>query len=86
MKPAGIVGIILIAVGIFALVLSVRPDLYERYGYTVTERQKVIDAGPLQITSGREKRKPLPAMLPPTVACLALAGGVALLIAGNKKS
>ena len=54
MKPAGIVGIILIAIGIIALAWG---------GITYTKREKVIDAGPLQVSADREKTIPFPPVL-----------------------
>ena len=73
MKPAGIVGIILIAIGIIALAYG---------GFTYTKREKVIDAGPLQVSADREKT----VSLPPILGGLCLVGGVVLVLAGNKKS
>ena len=73
MKPAGIVGIILIAIGIIALAYG---------GFTYTKREKVIDAGPLQVSADRQKTVPLP----PILGGLCLVGGVVLVLAGNKKS
>ena len=49
MKPAGIVGIVLIAIGIIALAYG---------GFSYTKREKVIDAGPLQVSA--TARKPFP--------------------------
>lgn len=72
MKPAGIIGIILIVVGIIALAYG---------GLTYTKREKVIDAGPLQVSADREKSIPLPPLL--GGACLV--GGILLVVAGNKK-
>lgn len=72
MKPAGIIGIILIVVGIIALAYG---------GFTYTQREKVIDAGPLQVSADREKSIPLPPLL--GGACLV--GGILLVVAGNKK-
>jgi uncharacterized membrane protein len=73
MKPAGIVGVILIAIGIVALAYG---------GFTYTTREKVIDAGPLQVSADREKTIPLP----PVLGGLCLVGGIVLVLAGNKKS
>jgi hypothetical protein len=42
MKPAGIIGIILIVIGILALVYG---------GITYTKREKVLDLGPIQATA-----------------------------------
>ncbi len=46
MKPAGIIGIILIVIGIIALAYG---------GITYTKREKVLDLGPIQAT-GKGKR------------------------------
>jgi uncharacterized membrane protein YidH (DUF202 family) len=73
MKPAGIVGIILIAIGIIALAYG---------GFSYTKREKVIDAGPLQVSADREKTIPFP----PILGGLCLVGGVVLVLAGNKKA
>jgi uncharacterized membrane protein len=73
MKPAGIIGIILIAIGILALAYG---------GFSYTTREKVIDAGPLQVSANKEKTVPLP----PILGGLCLVGGIVLVLAGNKKS
>lgn len=73
MKPAGIVGIILIAIGIIALAYG---------GFSYTTREKVIDAGPLQVSADRQKTIPLP----PILGGLCLVGGIVLVLAGNKKA
>jgi len=73
MKPAGIIGILLIAIGIVALAYG---------GFTYTKREKVIDAGPLQVSADREKTVPLP----PILGGLCLAGGIILVLAGNRKA
>jgi uncharacterized membrane protein YidH (DUF202 family) len=73
MKPAGIVGIILIAIGIIALAYG---------GFSYTKREKVIDAGPLQVSADREKTIPFP----PILGGICLVGGIILVLAGNKKA
>ena len=73
MKPAGIVGILLIVIGIVALAYG---------GFTFTKREKIIDAGPLQVSADREKTVPLP----PILGGLCLAGGIVLVLAGNRKA
>ena len=73
MKPAGIVGIILIAIGIIALAYG---------GFSYTTREKVIDAGPLQVSANRQKTIPLP----PILGGICLVGGIILVLAGNKKN
>jgi len=73
MKTTTVFAIILIAVGIIALAYQ---------GFTYTTREKVVDIGPLQVTT--EKTKTLP--LPPIVGMVALVGGVVLLVTGKKKA
>ena len=73
MKPASLVGILLIVLGVFALAYQ---------GITYTEREKVIDIGPIQAT--RDTTKTIP--LPPVLGCISLVGGIALLLAGSRNS
>jgi len=73
MKPNIVMAIILIALGFSALAYQ---------GFTYTTREKVVDLGPIQVTA--EKTKTLP--IPPIVGAIALVGGIALLIFGNKKA
>ena len=72
MKTYTLTGIILIVIGIIALAY---------HGFTYTTTEKVVDIGPIQINS--EKTKTIP--LPPIVGGIALAGGIILLVMGNKK-
>jgi uncharacterized membrane protein YidH (DUF202 family) len=72
MKPAGYIGLILIVIGIVALAYG---------GFSYTKREKIIDAGPLQVSADKEHTVPLP----PILGALALAGGIVLVIVGNKK-
>ena len=73
MKPKIIIAIILIALGIAAFAYQ---------GITYTTREKVVDIGPIQVTS--EKTKTLP--LPPIIGAIALVGGIVLLVMGTRKS
>jgi uncharacterized membrane protein YidH (DUF202 family) len=73
MKINTVIAIILIIVGIAALA-------YQGIQYTSSE--KVIDLGPVQVTT--EKTKTFP--LPPIVGGIALVGGIVLLLVGNKKT
>ena len=72
MKPAGIVGIILIAIGIISLVWG---------GFTYTKREKVIDIGPIQATAEKEHTIPFP----PVLGGICLVGGIVLVLAGGRK-
>ena len=71
MKPAGIVGIILIVIGIIALVWG---------GFTYTKREKVLDLGPIQATAERQKTIPFP----PVLGGICLVGGIVLVVVGNR--
>ena len=72
MRQMSVVGVVLIALGLVALVYQ---------GVTYTSRETVIDIGPLHATADREKTLPLP----PVFGVAAVAGGVVLLIAGVRK-
>ena len=72
MKTLTLLGIVLIALGLAALAYQ---------GFTYTTRETVIDIGPIKATADREKTIPLP----PILGIVAVAGGVALMIAGSRK-
>jgi uncharacterized membrane protein HdeD (DUF308 family) len=72
MKPMTIAGIVLVVLGIAALIYG---------GISYTTRETVVDIGPIQATADRERRLPLP----PLVGIVAVAGGIALLVAGVRK-
>lgn len=73
MKPVGIVGVILIAIGIIALAYG---------GFNYTTREKVIDAGPLQVSADKEHHIPFS----PVLGGICLVGGIVLLLAANRQS
>ena len=73
MRPAGIVGIILIIIGVIAFAVG---------GISYTKREKVIDAGPLQVSADREKTIPLP----PVLGGICLVGGIILVVVGSRQS
>lgn len=73
MKPAALVGVLLIVLGVIALAYQ---------GITYTTHKRVLDVGPIHAT--KEEHKTIP--LPPILGGLALAGGIVLLIAGGKNS
>jgi hypothetical protein len=66
-------------VGVLLIVLGVAALAYQ--GITYTSRETVLDIGPLHATADREKTVPLP----PVLGIVAVAGGVALLIAGVRR-
>ena len=72
MKPAGIIGIILIVVGIVVLAFG---------GFSFKEHKKDVDLGPVQIGHTEEHNFPLP----PILGGLCIAGGVVLVIVGSRK-
>jgi hypothetical protein len=73
MKPASLLGVLLVVFGLLALVYQ---------GFTYTKRETVVDIGPVHATADRKKTVPLP----PLVGGLALVGGVVLLVAGARRT
>jgi len=71
MKPKIIIAVILIIFGIAALAYQ---------GITYVTKEKVVDIGPLEVTS--EKTNTIP--LPPIVGAIALVGGIVLLVVARK--
>jgi uncharacterized membrane protein YidH (DUF202 family) len=67
-----LIGIVLIVLGVIGLAYG---------GISWTTREKVVDAGPLQIS--RDKTQSVP--LPPLAGGLCLAAGVVLLVAASRK-
>jgi uncharacterized membrane protein HdeD (DUF308 family) len=72
MKPAVIVGVILIVLGIVALAYQ---------GITYTTQEKVVDLGPLKVEAQKEKTIPLP----PLLGALLLVGGVVLVVISARR-
>jgi uncharacterized membrane protein len=72
MKPITIAGIVLLILGVLVLVFQ---------GITYTRQEKVMDVGPMHVTTETHERVPLP----PILGGLALVGGVALLVMGARK-
>jgi uncharacterized membrane protein YidH (DUF202 family) len=71
MKGTTIIGIVLIVLGIAALALG---------GISYTDREKVLDIGPIEATT--EERKTIP--LSPIAGGVAVVAGVVLVIAGAR--
>lgn len=67
------IGLILCVVGVIGLVWG---------GVTYTTREKVVDLGPIEITS--EKKRTLP--LPPIIGVVALIGGIGILLTSKQTS
>ncbi len=72
MKPMTLVGIILLVLGVLALAYQ---------GISYTRHEKVLDVGPIHVTTGTQERIPLP----PIVGGLALVGGAVLLAVGARQ-
>jgi uncharacterized membrane protein len=73
MKPISIAGIVLIVLGALALAYK---------GFSYTRHEQVLDVGPMHITADTKDRVPVS----PILGGLALVGGIALLVVGNKRS
>jgi len=67
-----LIGIVLIIIGIIMVVWT---------GFTYTKKEKVIDAGPIQISADREKT----VNWPPYLGGILLVGGI-LIVVTSKKS
>jgi len=72
MKPAALIGVVLIILGALALAYQ---------GITYTTHKKVLDIGPIQAT--KEEHKTIP--LPPVLGGIALVGGIVLMIGAGRK-
>lgn len=66
-----LIGILLIVFGVIALAIG---------GISYTKREKVLDIGP--VTATTEKHETIP--LSPVVGLAAVAGGIALVVAGSR--
>jgi uncharacterized membrane protein HdeD (DUF308 family) len=71
MNALTILGIVLIIAGILALVFQ---------GISYTEKEEVVDFGPLEVQ--KEDRETIP--LPPILGVIALVGGIALVVIGRR--
>ena len=73
MKPAAIVGVLLIIVGIAGLAFG---------GFSFTRKEKVLDVGPIEASA--DKKESLP--VPPILGALAIVGGVVLLASSARRA
>ena len=73
MKPGTIVGILLIVLGVVGFALG---------GFSFTQKEKVLDVGPIEATAEDKETVPIP----PLLAGLALVGGVVLVAANARRA
>jgi uncharacterized membrane protein HdeD (DUF308 family) len=71
MKQSYLIGVVLVLAG--GVVLACQ-------GFSYTSRDKVVDAGPIQITADRTHSVPLP----PILGALAILAGIVVLVAGGR--
>jgi hypothetical protein len=71
MKPATLIGIILILVGIVGFAVG---------GFSFTHKKKDVDLGPLQVSHQQKSTVPIP----PILSGIALVGGIALVVVGTR--
>ena len=72
MKPAAIVGILLVISGVIGLAYG---------GISYTKEKTVVDIGPIKATA--DTRETIP--VPPVLGGIALVAGIVLLVTGGKK-
>jgi len=72
-KPAVVVGVLLIVLGIAGLAFG---------GFSFTHKEKVLDLGPIEASA--DKKESLP--IPPILGALAIVGGVVLLATGARRA
>ena len=73
MKPAAIVGLILIVLGVVGFAVG---------GFSLWVKEKVVDLGPIEASADKKESVPIS----PVLAGLALVGGVVLLVAGTRRT
>lgn len=72
MKPAMMIGILLIILGGLALAYQ---------GFNYTHQKTVLDVGPIHATANEHEH----VSIPPILGGLALVGGILLVVAGSRK-
>ena len=71
MKPATVIGIILILLGIVGFVSG---------GFSFTHKEKAVDLGPVEITHDKKESVPIS----PILSTVALLGGIGLVVVGAR--
>jgi hypothetical protein len=71
MKPATIIGVILIVIGIIGFAIG---------GVSFTHEKKDVDLGPLQVSHKQTKTMPIP----PVLSGILLIGGIGLVVVGAR--
>ena len=73
MRPATIVGVVLIVLGVLGLALG---------GFSFTRKEKVLDLGPIEASADKKES----VAIPPILGALAVVGGIVLVAAGAKRA
>jgi hypothetical protein len=73
MKPPAVIGVILILLGVLGLALG---------GFSFTQKEKVLDLGPIEATAEDKETVPIP----PLLGVLAVVGGVVLVAASARRT
>jgi hypothetical protein len=73
MKPAALVGFVLIVLGVLGLALG---------GFSFTRKEKVLDVGPVEATADKKEHL----AVPPLLGVLAIVGGVVLVAASARRA
>jgi uncharacterized membrane protein len=73
MRPAAIVGILLIILGVVGLAFG---------GFSFKHKEKVVDLGPIEATADKKESVPIP----PILGGLAIVGGIVLLATSARRA
>ena len=73
MKPPAVIGIVLILLGALGLALG---------GFSFTQKEKVLDIGPVEATAEDKETVPIP----PLLGVLAIVGGVVLIATSARRA